>query len=209
MQAVVFDIGETLVDESRLWREWADWLGVSHSVIFALLGAAIERGEHHRRVFESLRPGFVLEEAREQRRRAGIPDAFDARDLYGDVETCFRALKERGLRIGIAANQPRQAEQALAAIGLPVDFIASSAGWGVEKPAAVFFQRIVDEVGLPAAEIAYVGDRLDNDVLPARAAGMFSVFLRRGPWGFIHALRPEAALADIRIDTLLQLSQAL
>ena len=36
-----------------------------------------------------------------------------------------------------------------------------------------------------AADVAYVGDRLDNDVRPSAAAGMRPVWLRRGPWGVI------------------------
>ncbi|MGH9098837.1 MAG: HAD hydrolase-like protein, partial [Acidimicrobiales bacterium] len=46
---------------------------------------------------------------------------------------------------------------------------------------------------LRSEQVAYVGDRLDNDVLPAKAAGMFAVFIRRGPWGHLHARRAEAA----------------
>ena len=60
-----------------------------------------------------------------------------------------------------------------------------------------------------AASIAYVGDRLDNDVLPAKAAGMHSVFIRRGPWGVIHGASAEAAQADLRIETLEGLAEAL
>ena len=37
------------------------------------------------------------------------------------------------------------------------------------------------ELRLRPSEIAYVGDRVDFDVLPAAAAGMFTVHLRRGP----------------------------
>ena len=59
------------------------------------------------------------------------------------------------------------------------------------------------------AEIAYVGDRLDNDVLPAREAGMFAVFLVRGPWGIIHARRPERARASLILDHLSDLPAAL
>ena len=57
--------------------------------------------------------------------------------------------------------------------------------------------------------IAYVGDRLDNDVLPSLAAGMTSVFLRRGPWGWMHAERPEIEQAHIRLDSLLDLPDRL
>ena len=63
--------------------------------------------------------------------------------------------------------------------------------------------------GCPPGEIAYVGDRVDNDVVPAAAAGMLAVFLRRGPWGYIQADRPEAALARIKINSLAELPEAL
>lgn len=55
------------------------------------------------------------------------------------------------------------------------------------------------------AGVAYVGDRVDNDVLPAKAAGMFAVLVRRGPWGYLGARRPEAATADLRLDDLTSL----
>jgi hypothetical protein len=53
IQALFFDIGETLVDETRQWGEWADWLGVTRLTFFAALGATIERGDHHRHVFDT------------------------------------------------------------------------------------------------------------------------------------------------------------
>ena len=53
--------------------------------------------------------------------------------------------------------------------------------WGRRKPSPEFFARVVQAAGLPPEQIAYVGDRLDNDVLPAADAGMTSVFPRRGP----------------------------
>lgn len=47
--------------------------------------------------------------------------------------------------------------------------------------------------------IAHVGDRLDNDIVPAKDAGMFTAFVRRGPWGHLHARRPEVEVADLRV----------
>jgi FMN phosphatase YigB (HAD superfamily) len=44
-----------------------------------------------------------------------------------------------------------------------------------------------------SSSIAYVGDRLENDVLPARNAGMVAIFIQWGPWGRVHAKRPEIA----------------
>ena len=52
--AVVFDVGETLVDETRAWERIADVYGVPRFTLMALVGAAIQRGESHRQAFEWL-----------------------------------------------------------------------------------------------------------------------------------------------------------
>ena len=84
--------------------------------------------------------------------------------------------------------------------------IGSSAGWGVEKPSPEFFERVVREAGFAPGEVAYVGDRVDNDVVPAADAGLVAVHLRRGPWGY---LQRGAERAHVRIDTLAELPEAL
>lgn len=203
LRAVVLDVGETLVDETELMGTWADRLGVPRLTFFACLGAVIERGEGHRRVFEILDVDM-----RELRERWG-PVVFGAEDLYPDATPCIAELDRRGYVVGIAGNQPERAEEVLGSLELPVAFVASSARWGVQKPSPDFFARIVAELGLEAGEVAYIGDRLDNDVLPARDAGMVAVFCRRGPWGYVHALRPEADRAHLRVDSLAELPEAL
>jgi FMN phosphatase YigB (HAD superfamily) len=57
---------------------------------------------------------------------------------------------------------------------LPVDRVATSAGWGVAKPDPAFFARVAAGVGAAPERIAYVGDRVDNEVLPASRAGMLA-----------------------------------
>src|SRR5215213_11353177 len=64
VQAVVFDLGETLVDESRSWAAWAEWLGVRPFDLAAVLGATIERRQDHGRALELFRPGFDFERER-------------------------------------------------------------------------------------------------------------------------------------------------
>jgi len=68
-----------------------------------------------------------------------------------------------------------------------------------------FFQRLIVEAGCPAEAILYVGNRLDNDVKPAQAAGIATAFLRRGPWAYI--LRDQEALDRclFRLDSLAEL----
>jgi HAD superfamily hydrolase (TIGR01549 family) len=176
---------------------------------FAVLGSVIERGEHHQRAFEIFRPAFELERERERRREAGESDAFRPEELYSDVIPCLQELRSAGYRTGVAGNHFADFAETLRGMNLPIDFIGSSEEWGVQKPSPEFFARMVEVSGVRPREIAYVGDRVDNDVLPAKAAGMTSVFLRRGPWGLIHARRSEAEQADIRIEALSELRGAL
>jgi HAD superfamily hydrolase (TIGR01549 family) len=209
IKAVCFDVGETLVDEARLWRGWASYLGVSSTSFFSALDEIIESNQHHRAVFERFRPGLDLAAARRERAAYGDDDLFNASDLYPDAWPCLNSLRKRGYKIGIAGNQPCSAEKALGDCGFDVDFIASSARWGCEKPSPEFFARLIETAKLPACEVAYVGDRLDNDVLPAVQAGLIAVFIKRGPWARIHARRPEIAQATIVVDTLAELPDAL
>jgi len=206
VDVVVFDVGETIVSEERIWGRWADRLGVARFDFFAVLGALIEADRHHREVFEVFSPGFDVDAAMATDPLFG---AFDGDDLYPDTRPCFEALRAAGYGIGLAGNQPARAEDALRAIGLDVDFVAASRRWGVEKPSPGFFAKVAEEAGVAAQRVAYVGDRLDNDVLPAIDAGMVAVFLRRGPWGWIHARRTEVARAHLRIGSLAELAPAL
>lgn len=207
--AVVFDVGETLIDETRHWGEWADWLGVPRLTFFAVLGAAIERGEHHRTVFEHFRPGLDLEVETRARQAAGWTYRFDPDDFYPDALPCLIALRGAGYRIGVAGNQPAAAEAALQAAGVPADFIASSASWGVEKPSPAFFAQMARAAGVPPAQVAYVGDRFDNDILPALNVGMTAIFIRRGPWGYIQAVKPTDRRPPAVIRSLDELPEAL
>lgn len=209
IRAVFFDIGETILDETRFWVGWADWLGVPGPSFFAALGSVIERGEHHRRVFPRLCPGFDFERELGRRRAAGFDESILEDDLYADVRPCLEALCGAGYRVGLVGNQPRWVEAALRKLHLSADLIASSEGWGVEKPEPRFFERVAEAAGCSAGEVAYVGDRLDNDVLPARRAGLVAVFLRRGPWGVVHATRSEVEQAHIRLESLADLLAAL
>ena len=117
----------------------------------------------------------------------------------------LHALRAEGHRLGIAANQTPRAAAAIAALELPVDFIGISSQWGLSKPSAEFFARVVEVVGQPAHEICYIGDRIDNDVEPAKAAGMRAILIRRGPWGELHAVSANASSTHQVIRTLTEL----
>jgi HAD superfamily hydrolase (TIGR01662 family) len=194
LKAVVLDVGETLVNEERYWRLAAERIGVEPHVLWAALGLTIARGEHHRRVYD-----YLGVEA-----PTGLT-YYDRDDFYPDALPCLAELRARGLYVGVAGNQSQELERWIRGQDLEVDLVASSARWGVEKPAPGFFARIVVETGFEPAEIAYVGDRVDNDVDPARAAGLLAVHVRRGPWGYLQ----NPACADVRVDSLTELPDKL
>jgi HAD superfamily hydrolase (TIGR01549 family) len=180
VNTIVFDVGETLVDETRLWSAWARVLGVPEFTLYGVLGGLAARGEDHRRFQELL----------EADRGEGPAWDLDAEDLYADVVPALRALRDDGWQLVVGGNQPAAIERLIVQLGLPVDAVVSSGSLGVEKPAAGFFAGAAAAVGADVADCVHVGDRVDNDVVAARAAGMTPVHVRRGPWGVLHAADP-------------------
>src|SRR5204862_5386854 len=93
IRAVWFDVGEVLINESREYHTWADWLGIPRHTFSAMFGAVIARGEDYRDVFGYFRPGFDLEAERQARLDAGLGEYLNAADLYPDVRPCLAALQ--------------------------------------------------------------------------------------------------------------------
>jgi FMN phosphatase YigB (HAD superfamily) len=179
---------------------------VPRLTFYAALGAVIARGGYHREVFELFRPGMDVRAEAQRLGVAGKSDLVSLDDLYPDALECLRQLAVDGYRLGIAGNQPTPAADVLRQLGIEFDLVATSEGWGVSKPDPAFFARIAAELALPAQAIAYVGDRVDNDVAPAHAAGMVAVFVRRGPWAWILAGRAAPPEADLVVENLAELS---
>src|SRR5947209_6402367 len=127
IKAVIFDLGETLICEDRMWAGWARYLGVPEAEFRTAFDDVIARGEHHRKVFEHFRPGFDFEAARHERIARGELTTFTRDDLYPDARPCLASLRTHGYRIGIAGNQPIEAQRAVAELGLDLDLVATSA----------------------------------------------------------------------------------
>jgi HAD superfamily hydrolase (TIGR01549 family) len=193
---IALDVGETLINETRVWSVWADLLGVSRLTLFAALGAEIADGGDHQTSFE----------------RVGVPDwrerleeaetiygGFRADDLYPDALPAVNALCQAGYRVAIIANQPARRTPELRALGFEPDVMAMSGEMEVHKPDPRFFARALELMGNPhPADVAYIGDRVDNDVIPAVEAGMHAIWIRRGPWGTIQSL-PEALAGQVTV----------
>lgn len=209
IRAVVFDVGECLVDESREWAGWAAWLGVPRHTFSARFGAAIARGADHREAFETFRPGFDLALEREKRTAAGEPEWFGENDLYPDVRITIRVMRQAGIWLGIAANQSPATTQVLRTLFSGyAGLVLTSSDLGVAKPDPRFFELLVEELQVAPAEVLYVGDRLDHDIRPATAVGLRTALIRRGPWATIQGDHPDAErLPTMRIDGLREIPE--
>ena len=188
VEAVVFDVGETLVDETGMWTHVAAAAGLTPFTLMAGLGATAALGRDHADVWELLGVD----------RPAG---EWNLAGWYDDALPCVERLRQAGYAVFAAGNVPASTE---ALLRPHFDDVASAARWDAWKPDPAFFARVAVLAGAPPERIAYVGDRVDNDVAPALAAGMVAVHVRRGPWGHLQTPPAEA----IRIRSLDELPAA-
>ena len=198
VRAVVFDVGETLIDETRMWTARARSAGVTPFTLMGLIGALIERGQDHRNVWTILETDSPT-----------MSPPICAEDFYPDALDCLHRVKRAGFTVGIAGNQPRDTVSRLETLGVAADFTASSADWNVSKPSPEFFDRMISAAGVAAHQILYVGDRVDNDILRALDAGLRTALIRRGPWGHLHSASAESTRADLQLTSLTELGAAL
>src|SRR4051794_9295396 len=198
---LVLDVGETLIDETRVWSIWARELGISPLTFGAALGVVIGRGFDHTTVFDML--GITDW----RRHAAAVEEKFGGlqpEDLYPDALSAVTRLQQDGRRVAIFANQPAIRHPQLLELGFRPDLIAMSEELGVAKPDDAFFVRSLELLGNPdPRRVAYVGDRIDNDIAPCRRCGFRSVWIRRGPWGRLQEdLNGDADLTVWSLDEL-------
>lgn len=197
---VAFDIGEVLIDETRVWALWADLVGVSPLTLAATMGAAIAQGLDHEAAFDHLVPhiDWRVLAAEHEERLGGLTEA----DLYPDVADCLGAIADLGLRVVLAGNQPAIRQPQLASLNLRCETIITSEELGAEKPDRAFFEVLLERLSISdPSQVLYVGDRVDNDILPASQFGMLTCWLRRGPWGRLQDL-PDDAIVDMHLEGL-------
>ena len=131
-RAVVFDVGETLIDETRMWEQAADAAGVPRFTLMGVLGGLAARGERHTRAWTLL----------------GVDQAastWSEEDFYPDARPAIQALRSKGLRVAAVGNTPAATE---AMLGKHLEVLGSSERWGVAKPEPEFFGRIESAIGL-------------------------------------------------------------
>ncbi|MEV5886407.1 HAD family hydrolase [Streptomyces sp. NPDC052020] len=210
IKTVVLDVGETITRDDRYWASWADWLNIPRHTLSALVGAVVAQGRDNADALRLARPGIDIPAEYHARAAAGRGEYLDNGDLYDDVRPALSAMRQLGARVIVAGNQTSRAGELLRGLDLPADLIVTSGDWGVAKPQPEFFQRVREVAQADQDETVYVGDHPGNDLFPAKAAGLRTAHLRRGPWGHLWADAPEVvAAADWRINSLTQLMDIL
>ncbi|MCB1741843.1 MAG: HAD family hydrolase [Gammaproteobacteria bacterium] len=206
---IFFDLGSTLWDESeaaskRLADLAAHVEGGPHEVSVAELEALIEK--HHlchspnpvrAALREAIADETLLRDALRQTRYA-----HELIRPYPDAEPVLAAL--HGVyRLGIIANQPPGIPARLQALGWDrwFDVVLGSGDVGLEKPSAAIFERALEAADTRASDSIYVGDRIDNDIVPAKALG-FGTIRYLGGFARVQTPRGPAETADVTVSTL-------
>lgn len=127
--------------------------------------------------------------------------------LYPDTIECLKKLHEH-YRLGIIANQSLGSKERLEKFGILeyIDVVVASAEEGVAKPDKRIFEIALERAECKPEEIAMVGDRLDNDIVPANELGMYTIWIKQGDWKDA-CPREEMEQPDMTVESLSELSE--
>lgn len=177
-----FDVGSTLIDESRAYE---------HRIRDMIAGSSVGY-----RQFCDVMLSFYRRNLKgdlEAARQFGFsvpPWHTEDERLYPEAKRCLDALY-RKYHIGVIANQNPGTTQRLEAFGILqyIDLVVASAEEKLSKPDPRIFLLALERAGCAPEEAVMIGDRLDNDIAPAKALGMKAVWVRQGFGG----------LSDVRL----------
>ena len=171
---IFFDVGSTLVDETEAYnhraREMISGTGITFKefddIRIALAKLGLDGNSAAIKYFGLTKTPWHSEDE--------LP--------YSDIQSTLAALIDKGYKLGIIANQKLGTKERLDSWGLRqyFDVIATSAEIGYAKPDKEIFEKAFELAKCTAAESMMVGDRLDNDIIPAKSLGMKTVWIKNG-----------------------------
>ena len=168
-----FDVGSTLINEEKVYKhifhDIADATGESYEKIYDM---AI-------RFYKENKKGDL-----ELAKMYGIPALnryLEEEELYSDAMECLEILRQK-YKIGVIANQSFGTASRLEQHGILkyVDLVVASAEEGVSKPNPKIFQIALERSGCKPENAVMIGDRIDNDIVPAKRIGMHTVWMKQG-----------------------------
>ena len=198
---IFFDLGSTLLDESR---------AVHRRIIETVKGSNITYQMFRDTMLEGFcenRDGY--REALERFGLKKMPWRSGEERMYPGVKDLLVRLCGQ-YSLGVIANQAPGVESRLRDFGILEYFelVIASAEVGLSKPDPRIFQLALDRAGCRAEQTVMVGDRLDNDMIPARALGMKTVWVRQGDWKYASPRTPEKT-PNLVIEDLKELEEML
>jgi putative hydrolase of the HAD superfamily len=197
-----FDLGSTLIDETRSNMVWFN--NASQLISGALSALEIEKEycagmvRGNPTIVGQLRAyGFTGSSAGHL-----YPSELD--QPYPEAETVLRQLS-RNYKLGIIANQNAGSELRLEQYGLRQYFtvVVASAEAGVKKPDPRIFRLALEQENCEPGQAAMIGDRLDNDIFPANALGFTTARILQG-YGKLQVPKSLEYEPDFTVDTLMQ-----
>lgn len=122
--------------------------------------------------------------------------------LYPDAVQCLEYLSGK-YKIGVIANQPLGTERRLEKYGLLkyIDLVVASAEEGVSKPDRKIFEIALARSGCKASDAVMIGDRIDNDIVPANLLGMQTVWIKQSIWRYWQQ-KDKTEKPDCAVDSL-------
>lgn len=195
---IFFDVGSTLVDETEAY---------DHRVRDMIVGTSITFKE-----FDDVRIALAQQgldgnsAAIKHFRLTKTPWHSEDEVPYLDAHSTLATLVDKGYKLGIIANQNFGIEKRLESWGLRqyFDVIIASAELGYSKPDKKIFQKAFELAECTADESIMVGDRLDNDIIPAKELGMKTVWIKNGLAKYQNAEFGDS-IVDYQIDSLSEL----
>ena len=198
IQWVFFDIGSTLVDEEEAYR---------HRIRDMIRGTAVTFEQFWDKRIQFAKAGCNGDQkAIEYFGLTKTPWPSEDEVPFDDCEETLRTLCDKGYQLGIIANQEPGAGERLDARGLGPYFsvIASSAELGMAKPDPEIFRWALTQAQCAPEQAVMVGDRLDNDIRPAKELGMKTIRIRKGLAVWMRPSRP-AEVPDYTVDSLAEI----
>ena len=200
MKWIFFDVGSTLVDETKAYDNRAREMIEGTDITFSTFDS--KRVELTRQGFDG------NSEAIKYFGLKKTPWHSEDETPFDDSLETLEILKRRGYNLGIIANQAIGTAKRLDALGLSkyFDVVAASAELGVAKPNKLIFERAFELAGCQPHNSVMVGDRLDNDIAPAKSLGMRTVWIRKG-LSIYQNIELGKNIADWVIDNLSDLKE--
>ena len=171
---IFFDIGSTLVDEEEAYK---------HRIRDMIQGTSVTFDQFWEKRIQFAKEGYNGDQkAIEQFCLTKTPWHSEDEVPFDDCKKTLRTLCDKGYQLGVIANQEPGAKDRLDAWGLGRYFsvIASSAELGVSKPDREIFLHALAMADCRPENAIMVGDRLDNDIRPAKELGMKTIRIKKG-----------------------------